>query len=903
MVDDQPLAAAARDVSHAAHEARAWVRDVSHTASRVASQSEYLIEVSRRVENNANKLGRAASRRMCIGVFGPSQAGKSYLVSRLATVPNDRLRADLGGEERDFLREINPPGGKESTGLVTRFSTVKKPTPDGYPVVLRLLTETDLVRVFANSFLSDFDPNTLDFNPPKEAETRALMAELEKAPKSTLPAEHLSEIALFDLAEYFRVNFPTRIEFLGSIGYWEFLIDKAPYLSLTDRARLYSILWGGIEQFSELYLSLANALETLHFAPDAFAAISALSPREKSIIDVDRIKLDLGTPEDERDLVSVCACLEDGRQEKVKLPRARLCALVAELCITMKNEAWDLFDHTDLLDFPGARSRGKLRNIDENASSEDDEASGPRDLFIRGKVALLFQRYSEERELTSMLLCMPGSNAEVKDLSSLVREWIYSTHGKTPDERSAQRNALFCVLTKSDADFNQKDGEDEASRRSMWSGRIFASLLELYQRDGWLDNWDGKPFRNTLWLRNPGILQKHLIEYELEEVDGEMKRKSPLIEIGHAEDIQSELPNLRSFFLNDKNVTQYFRDPEAAFDALLSLNDGGVDYLVRRVSEVCDPAVKRMQVEGRLLAQARDLTEAYKSFYDADDGESRDEKLKQAISITTNVGSRLQETQFRGFGHFLSQIQADDGVLREIYLGVASMDTEALESNEGEAGGDSAPTFDLFAMAKEKPSTKRTAAPVIDRTSVFVERAINDWIKRLRHFAEDDNHPARFGIDNQTIGLMAEEMIKAVHRCKLQEKICADIRKQGQLASGNWEALADMSSCIAANALNSIVNHLGYDQVDGDERPAVPPPPEKMVHRAFEPPQLFERLPDLGDARRPIEREFIIDWLSSYVQLTLDNIGHSEGRDISEEQNALLGSILREAAIEKRLAA
>ena len=91
----------------------------------MANEADSLIAEARRTESLARKLARSAGRRMCVGVYGASQQGKSYLVSVLARPPGkSELRTRFGEETRDFVREINPQGGKESTGLVTRFSTV-----------------------------------------------------------------------------------------------------------------------------------------------------------------------------------------------------------------------------------------------------------------------------------------------------------------------------------------------------------------------------------------------------------------------------------------------------------------------------------------------------------------------------------------------------------------------------------------------------------------------------------------------------------------------------------------------------------------------------------------------------------------------------------------------------------
>ena len=70
--------------------------------------------------------------------------------------------------------------------------------------------------------------------------------------------------------------------------------------------------------------------------------------------------------------------------------------------VAIAEKPWDFFDHTDLLDFPGARSRLKLANLDDVAKAKGvAEGANPlRELLLRGKVAYLFQRYSAERELS-----------------------------------------------------------------------------------------------------------------------------------------------------------------------------------------------------------------------------------------------------------------------------------------------------------------------------------------------------------------------------------------------------------------------------------------------------------------------------------------------------------------------
>ncbi len=127
--------------------------------------------------------------------------------------------------------------------------------------------------------------------------------------------------------------------------------------------------------------------------------MDSLIPREKSIVDV--LTLDkLGA--DNSDTLLVRPRQADRKTTPdARLPRSLVCALTAELSVAIDEKPWDFFDHTDLLDFPGARSRLKLASLEDVAKAKGvAEGANPlRELLLRGKVAYLFQRYSAEREL------------------------------------------------------------------------------------------------------------------------------------------------------------------------------------------------------------------------------------------------------------------------------------------------------------------------------------------------------------------------------------------------------------------------------------------------------------------------------------------------------------------------
>ena len=276
---------------------------------------------------------------------------------------------------------------------------------------------------------------------------------------------------MLDLIEYFDTFFAGVTSELR-IDYWREAIELAPRLSGRDRARLWSVLWYDFQPFTDLYLTLDEGLQKLGFAPEALLGMDALIPREKSIVDV--LTLDrLGADAD--DTLRVRPKRTDGiSTADAQLPRSLVCALTAELNVAIDEKPWDFFDHTDLLDFPGARSRLKLANLEDVGKAKDvAEGANPlRELLLRGKVAYLFQRYSAERELSAILLCIPDGNQEVRDLSDMMGAWIDQTIGATSADRAKQKNALFLVLTKMDLEFEQKGGETEELRRAALAARI-----------------------------------------------------------------------------------------------------------------------------------------------------------------------------------------------------------------------------------------------------------------------------------------------------------------------------------------------------------------------------------------------------------------------------------------------
>ena len=180
---EERLTGRARATADAAQRALQWFNDAANSGS-VGQEQRALNREFRRFATAARKLEQAVARPMCVGVFGPSQAGKSYLVSVLARPGEKPLIADFDGEGKDFIAEINPEGGKESTGLVTRFSLTRQAHPKGFPVCLRLLSEADVIKIIANTFFLDGDLSEEAVPSPEDIDV-ALQAPRARPPAAT----------------------------------------------------------------------------------------------------------------------------------------------------------------------------------------------------------------------------------------------------------------------------------------------------------------------------------------------------------------------------------------------------------------------------------------------------------------------------------------------------------------------------------------------------------------------------------------------------------------------------------------------------------------------------------------------------------------------------------------------
>ncbi|PZW46559.1 hypothetical protein C8P66_10956 [Humitalea rosea] len=855
---DEALAKEARGVAAASGRALDWFA----AAARPGLDAAALARELRGTRVRAEKLAAAAARPMCVGVFGPSQAGKSYLISALARAGPAPLMTVFEGRAVDFVREINPEGGREATGLVTRFTMKPVQAPPGMPVALRLLSQTDVIKILGNAFLSDFDP--ADVEPPGAG---ALEAALTTARGKLLPQpfDRMSEDDVFvDLREYFETRFGghSTIQALKSARFWAAASELAPRLDHTARADLLGVVWGRLAPLSAAYVRLASALAQLGHPEDAFCPLTALLPREASIIDVLTLNR-LGDPADQ----TIAVATHSGA--RADLPRAVLTALVAEVTVQLEQKPWDFFDVTDLLDFPGARSREQIRDPTRHLA---DPQKLPA-ILLRGKVAYLFERYCAENELTGMLLCIGPSNQEVRTLPRMVAEWIEGTHGDTPEKRASQPTALFFVLTKFDAEFESKKGAADTGG-TRWTARLAASLTDFFGKESaWPREWHPrKPFDNLFWLRNPNVENKAILDYDAE---------------GHETGVRPQeaarVARLRQDFLDNPEAQKHFADPALAWDEAMRLNDGGISHLAARLRPVCDPALKRRQVSARLADLGERLRARLVPHWHSADLAQELAKRRAAGRAVAIALARAVERQ--RFGHLLRALSPE---AEEIAATLARTRFAAPEAGAIPVGARTAARGLLAELDfGDEPSPEIESDGPGDEADALAGTALKLWADRLHGFADSPAAGALYGLTPETAETLVAELLRSARRLKLQASLAAELRAILGFRRHASAAAAVCGLC-AALRIGGFVAALGFDAMPLGDRPLVGPARRPV----FAPRVAAEAIPDLGEIAADYDRQQSLDWIQAFLRSIDLNLQGDGDDQVDVARNAALGRIL-----------
>ena len=868
------LAARCRGLRDGAGAAVEWVAEVRDSSRRLDRDADGLVERLRRARNVARRLGAAAERPMAVGFFGLSQAGKSYLISALARGQDGGVETVMDGNRLNFISHVNPPGGgKEATGIVTRFTRQSVAAPAGFPVALSLLSEADLIKIIGNSFFLDFDPQKVEFR----ADHDLIRTHLAPFKKRVQPRETggLSADDVVDVMDYFVKRFQRSMEPFQA-DFWPSAMRLAPFLAPEDRAEMMSLLWGCIPELTAAYLRLRQGLADLDFAGAVFAELGALvSPdgagefsQGDSIMNVDMLAR-LGR--DDSDRVRLVPKTEDGVGPATALPRSLLAALSREMAFSLAEPTRaSLLEQVDLLDFPGYRGRLKVANLREVA--EKLEQRDPvAELILRGKVAYLFERYTDDQEMNVLVMCTPcHKQSDVNDLGPALTEWIASTQGETPEERARRLPGLIWALTMFDMRLTPKPDETEDLIRTGWAGMMRLALLEKFEQFDWINDWTpGRAFSNLFLVRKPGMAAGVIRT----DADG---RRETEIEPSQV----SRLALMRRTFVADPTVARHVADPGAAWDAMMTLDDGGMGALLAYLEQVARREVKLARINEQVTRLVRDLVEAQFGVYYRSDGA---DEVRRKTEAAKRVAAALKPRAHM-MGELLALMQPSPDHVRALYLR-----TEAETEADSATGG--APLSGGFISLDLDMPGGGDAPPAVTGATRFARLLVSDWQRQLRGLPESLEIHRFLGLDADVLHILADEIVTGAARARVEEILVERLREAEDRAGTTRAQQADQQALVAQGVIAAYVDGLGLTDLPVERRPS-----SSMFagRRLFQPPAAFDGLPALPERPTNYPAIRIFDWLDAFTATAIGNAGHAAGSEITPEQNLRLGAILKQ---------
>ncbi|NLO69357.1 MAG: hypothetical protein GX102_00055 [Porphyromonadaceae bacterium] len=652
----------------------AWIK-----ASLEGNKAKEAYRIMVNCRRKLNKKKFALESNPAAALYGESQVGKSYLISSLLSEEGKPFSiTDENNVVHNFIEKINPPGGgSESTSIVSRFSVNYKPINQKFPIKAVLLSPADIVLVLCDSFYNDINLKTsqnIHFLSTDEINSEVFrLKELFK--NRTVQQKKICEDDVLDMQDYFAEYFQKADKVIDSKFFEEvsLLIGKSTPNEWKD---IFSVLWNKNDIFTALFGKLIDEYQKLNFAYEAYLPMESVLYTYGTLLDVKRLREIYSEPDRiEPNFTPHTKLFLPNINQELDFAKSYLCALTAELVfsqseILLNNKPF--LKETDLLDFPGARSRMEkpLETI-ENKTIPD--------LLLRGKVAYLFNKYSDAEKINILIFCAKHEQTAQRFMPRLLNNWINKVVGDSAEKREAfvsksRVSPLFVIGTFFNTNLAYNPLQDKADGSgtplsNRWSQRFETTLENEYfekKTYSWFENWTtSQPdFQNIFLLRDfeksetPSNLFKGFNSHkrELEEVP------------------TPQYPNfrqdLRQSFLIYDFVIRHFDNPAESWDEAASINKDGTKLIIDKLTIAANniPTARREKtlVELNEISQTI-LAELLKYFHSSD----KDEELQKAKNIAGDIQFKLATAfsadKIKDFGQMMKELLLDESTVLELF--------------------------------------------------------------------------------------------------------------------------------------------------------------------------------------------------------------------------------------------
>lgn len=634
-----------------------------------------------------------------VALFGASQVGKSYLSNYLLATDSHPLHVyDNTGNSVGFLNTIDPAGnGKEATALVTRFSLDSTCGPNpSYPYRVELLKPIEIIMTLVDGYFNDVKGQIVSTKEEIDEEKRRLIAKYSSVykTKSIITSEDICELRNYFNTRYLsqRPDFCENLERCDYFATLDSIVDKLSPSDLTD---VFGFLWGYNPIIVEVFNSIVDVYEKIGFSTEVFVSLDALKREDGTILHVDRIYEFVGLDKLSQEMRStvepakikeMSVLLEDGTIA-FNIPKSHFCMIAREVAFSVVNVNNDkqvegmanekpFLKTMDILDFPGARSRKEILASGFNYD-------GVVHMLVRGKVAFLFNKYSHQYLISSLIFCQDNSQANVTSLPRLIDGWVRDNVGKDISERTQKMlvtkgiSPLLMVATKFNEYLKQANNltiSDIERRKeemmSIWvrmASALSAAAVIAGSTDSWFDNWTvDSPFKVIFPLRG----YKYSAElYEgYREVDDKITNREQKMS-SHFSEIYNDL---RKTFMDTRSefIQLHFNEAEYLWNEVTGVNADGSKPILKYLETVAtEIGSMRDDTFARLLLSTFNrLADMLLKYYHDDNAAvelSRQRKLASRLRMFLDIQFG-RDKDF--FSDLITKMMIDESNLHDIIL-------------------------------------------------------------------------------------------------------------------------------------------------------------------------------------------------------------------------------------------
>lgn len=656
-------------------------------------------------------LLRAGGENPALAAFGVSQVGKSYLMGCI--LKKDGQPFILKGRDREynFLKEMNPQtvANTEATGVVTRFTSFARYPErfsEEYPILMRCLSLADIATILSDGYYNDIKDYKGWSESDLQVEADRLLEKYGSLPLQ--PTPRLTADDVLDMKEYHIRHLNKAQNLYNKVPFFENLAFVAERIPEQDLPGVLSTLWYGCDHLTRVLVKLMDILSRLGYAEYVYLPDQALlhnSDNFQTVMSVDCLKTLMDSP---KFFTEVYRREGDSMVSAGKFAKSEIAALCREIIVmigedyltnsssynlsTISDPAvrsrlkgtrpvridektgdemvdipMDILRTNDMLDFPGARGRKEY----PMAALAKNEIL--MDVFLRGKVAYLFNVYNYSRLINVLFYCHHAAQHDVGALPHMLKDWIMSYCGETSEERrvtterSGGISPFFYIATKFNMDMEVKDtGANSADDiRQRWQER-FEKVLEkecfqvsaAYDREEAeiFNNWTapGEKFGNSYLLRD-FTFSRRLFSGE----------KTPDRKLLLEPDYYADL---RSTFVGSEKVARFFPDPALSWDASATVDNDGATLIIDSLTTIAPrmDSNRTGQFHDILAKGARKVSEAIEGYVKTKNQEETIEKnAKIAMAVFREMAFTCNSDNYF-FGHLIQALQLTEAAAYRI---------------------------------------------------------------------------------------------------------------------------------------------------------------------------------------------------------------------------------------------